>query len=55
MQSTGHFRVEEQCRSDIEKQKQHMRDLVKDAGQKIEIMEGTCVDVDVKVIKGQPA
>lgn len=36
--------------ADLDKQKQHMRDLIKMAGQgKIELMEGTCVDVDIKV------
>lgn len=50
MQSTGHFKIEEQCMADLDKQKQHMRDLIKMAGQgKIELMEGTCVDVDIKV------
>jgi len=35
--------------ADLEKQKQRMRDLVKQAGQgRIETLEGTCVDVEIK-------
>lgn len=49
MQSTGFYRTEELCMADLEKQKQRMRDLVKQAGQgSIEILEGTCVDVEIK-------
>lgn len=55
MQSTGYFQIEQQCLADLDKQKQHMRDLVKQAGQgKIEMLESTCVDLDVKIIKAQP-
>jgi hypothetical protein len=51
MQSTGYFKSEQQCLIDLDKQKQHMQDLVKQAGRgKIEMLESTCVDVDVKVI-----
>jgi hypothetical protein len=49
MQSTGYFRVEDQCRTDLEKQKQHMRNLVKEAGQgEASVLEGTCIDVKIK-------
>ncbi len=48
MQSTGHFRAEDKCMADLEKQKQHMRTLVKKAKQgKIQSLEGTCVDVKI--------
>ncbi len=54
MQSTGYFKTEQQCLTDLDRQKQHMKDLVKQAGRgKIEMLESTCVDVDVKVIKSQ--
>ena len=54
MRSTGYFQVEQECLVDLEQQKQHMQDLVNQAGQgKIQLLEGTCVDVDVKVIKLQ--
>ena len=52
MQSTGYFQVEQECLVDLEQQKQHMQDLVNQAGRgKIQLLEGTCVDFDVKVIK----
>ena len=54
MQSTGYFKSEQQCLTDLDKQKQHMKDLVKQASRgKIEMLESTCVDVDVKVIRSQ--
>jgi hypothetical protein len=46
--------VEQQCRDSLEKQKQHMRDLVKQAGQsELTILEGTCIDAEIKTVKGQ--
>jgi hypothetical protein len=49
MQSTGFFQTEAQCRADLDKQKQHMRDLVKQSGQgEIKILEGTCADARIK-------
>jgi hypothetical protein len=49
MQSTGHFRAEAQCRADLDKQKQHMRNLIKEAKQgEAKILEGTCIDVKIK-------
>jgi hypothetical protein len=40
--------------SDLDLQKQRMKDLVRQAGQgQIEMLEGTCVDLDVKIIKAQ--
>jgi len=55
MQAKTHYTVEAQCRASLESQKQHMRDLVKDAGQgSIEKMEGTCIDAEIKD-KGIPA
>ena len=54
MQSTGYFKSEQQCLTDLDKQKQRMKDLVKQAGRgKIEMLESTCVDVDVNAIKSQ--
>lgn len=55
MQSTGYFQVEQQCVADLDLQKQRMKDLVKQAGQgQIGILDGTCVDLDVNIIKTQP-
>jgi hypothetical protein len=54
MQSTGYFQAEQQCVADLDLQKQRMKDLVRQAGQgQIEMLEGTCVDLDVKIIKAQ--
>ena len=54
MQSTGYFESEQQCLADSDKQKQRMKDLVKQAGQgKIELLESTCVDFNVKIIRSQ--
>lgn len=51
-QSTTYFKEEIQCEEDLERQKKHMRDLLKMARQgKIELMEGTCVDLKVNIIK----
>jgi len=51
MQSDGYFTREEQCVASLEKQKQHMRDLVKQANQgTITVLEGVCADATVKGI-----
>lgn len=51
MQGTTIFQSEKQCVESIKAQKKHMNNLVKrvESG-KIDLMEGTCVDV--KVTKG---
>ena len=54
MQSTDYFWSEQQCLASLDRQKQRMKNLVKQADQgKIEILEGTCVDLDVQIIKSQ--
>ena len=54
MQARTYYRSIEQCRAVLEVQKQHMRELAKDADQsKIELLEGTCIDADIKVTRGQ--
>jgi hypothetical protein len=54
MQSTGYFQAEQQCLADLDLQKQRMQDLLKQAGQgKIEILQGTCVDLDVIIINNK--
>ena len=52
MQSEGYFKSEAKCLANLEQEKQHMRDLVREARQnkiesKIEVLEGTCVDVQI--------
>jgi hypothetical protein len=54
MQAKTYYRVEQQCRESLDMQKQHMQKLVKEAGQgEITIIEGTCIDAEIKVTKGQ--
>jgi len=49
MQAEGHFLQEEQCLQSLEKQKSHMRELVKQANQgTITVMEGICADAQIK-------
>lgn len=49
MQAKVYYQTDEQCRVSLEKQKQHMRSLVKQSGQgEFDILEGTCVDAEVK-------
>lgn len=53
MQSTGYFMDEKECMEDLDIHKQRMTDLVKQAGQgKITLLESTCVDFKVNIIKG---
>jgi hypothetical protein len=53
MQAKIYYRNEEQCRASMEIQKQHMRNVAKEAGKTIEVLEGTCIDADVKTTRGQ--
>jgi hypothetical protein len=51
MQASRYERSEKECRTSIETQKQHMRNLVKEAGQgTVQILEGTCIDVETNTI-----
>ena len=51
MQSDGfYFTQEIKCIESLDKQKQRMRDLVKQAGQgTITVLEGTCVDAKIEI------
>jgi len=54
MQSTGYFRKEDKCLENLAVQKNRMVELVKEAGQgRIEVLEGTCVDAQVKITSQQ--
>jgi hypothetical protein len=51
MQAERHERSEKECRTSIEKQKQHMRNLVKQAAQgTIQTLEGTCIEIETNKI-----
>ncbi len=51
MQSDGfYFTQEIKCTESLDKQKQRMRNLVKQAGQgTITVLEGTCVDAKIEI------
>ena len=54
MQAKVYYKIEEQCRASLDMQKEHMRNLVKEADQgKIEVLEGTCIDAEIKITRGQ--
>jgi hypothetical protein len=45
MQAKTHYTNEAQCRAVLDTQKQHMQEISRG---KIEVLEGTCVEADVK-------
>ena len=54
MQAQSYYRTDQQCRAVLEMQKQHMRDLTKESDQgKIELLEGTCINAEIKTTRGQ--
>jgi hypothetical protein len=58
MQGKTHYKNEAQCEASLDMQKQHMRNLVKEAEKQgtkgeITILEGTCVDADIKTTQGR--
>ena len=49
MQAKTYHLNEAQCRASLDVQKQHMRNIAEQAGSsRIEHLEGTCIDADVK-------
>ena len=54
MQAQTYYKNEAQCKASMEMQKQHMRNLIKQADKgDATVLEGTCIDVDVKVTRGK--
>ena len=58
MQAKVHYKVEAQCRTSLDVQKQHMRNLVDKAAEQgtkgeITILEGTCIDAEIKTTPGR--
>ena len=58
MQGKTYYKNQTQCTASLDMQKQHMRNLVKQAekqgtNSEITIMEGTCIDADIKMTRGQ--
>jgi len=48
MQAKTYYSSDAQCRAVLDVQKKHMRELAEKANSKIEHLEGTCIDADVK-------
>ena len=54
MQGKTHYKNEAQCVASLDMQKQHMRNLIKQADKgDAEVLEGTCVDADIKTTSGK--
>jgi len=58
MQGKTHYKNEAQCEASLDMQKQHMRNLVKEAEKlgtkgEITILEGTCIDAEIKTTQGR--
>jgi hypothetical protein len=58
MQGKTHYKNEAQCVASLDMQKQHMRNLVKQAEKQgtkgeITILEGTCIDAEIKTTQGR--
>ena len=54
MQAKAYYKNEAQCKASMNMQKQHMRNLIKEADQgDAEVLEGTCIDADIKTTQGR--
>ena len=53
MQAQTYYLNEEKCRASLDEQKQHMRNLIKQADRgEATVLEGTCIEADVKTTRG---
>ena len=48
MQAKTYYSSDAQCRAVLDVQKKHMRDLAENSNSRIEHLEGTCIDADIK-------
>ena len=54
MQAKAYYKTDAQCRASMETQKQHMINLVKESGKgAAEVLEGTCIDAEIKTTPGR--
>ena len=54
MQGQTYYKNEAQCRASMDMQKQHMRNLIKEADNgEATVLEGTCIDADIKITPGR--
>ena len=55
MQAQAYYPTEKQCRASLDTQKLHMQTLVKKTEQgKAEILQGACIEAEIKTLKGEP-
>jgi hypothetical protein len=54
MQAQTYYKNEAQCKASMEMQKQHMRNLIKQADKgDATVLEGTCIDANIKTTQGR--
>ncbi len=53
MQQNGFFTEEQDCKQEVIKQKQKIRDMASEAEAEITVMEGTCIDAKIRKITPQ--
>jgi hypothetical protein len=54
MQGKTYYKNEAQCEASLDMQKQHMRNLIKEAEKgDAEVLEGTCIDANIKTTPGR--
>jgi len=54
MQAQTYYKNEAQCKASMEMQKQHMRNLIKEADKgEATVLEGTCIDANIKTTPGR--
>jgi hypothetical protein len=54
MQAQTYYKNEAQSRASMEMQKQHMRNLIKEADKgEATVLEGTCIDANIKTTPGR--
>jgi hypothetical protein len=54
MQAQTYYKNEAQCKASMDMQKQHMRNLIKQADRgEATVLEGTCIDANIKTTPGR--
>ena len=54
MQAQTYYKDEAQCKASMDMQKQHMRNLIKEADKgEATVLEGTCIDANIKTTPGR--
>jgi hypothetical protein len=54
MQAKIYYKTDQACRVVLDAQKLHMKNLIKESGKdKDSLIEGTCIDAEIKLTRGQ--